>query len=90
MKQQMPSFGVWLGRAQSWLLSAAVIGTLAAPAIVQIAGKATDTRSIDNRLPAPFPRWPGSFADAAAFREGVGKFIDDNFGLRAELVLPGI
>jgi hypothetical protein len=86
MQQQLPFLGVWLTRIQSLLLCLVGLASLCAPAIVQFAGLSTDPSLIDNRYPAPFPTLPKSFADVAKFRDGIEKFVDDNFGLRAELV----
>lgn len=86
MKQQMPALGVWLGKAESVLLSIVILATLAAPALIQMSGRASDTRLLDNRPPAAFPTLPRSPYDIEAFRDGAARFIDDNFGLRVELV----
>lgn len=86
MKQQMPALGVWLGKAQSWLLCIAVLGTLAAPALIHMAGKSTDPSLLDNRPRAQLPELPTSISNIERFRDGVTKFIDSNFGLRVELV----
>ena len=86
MKQQLPALGIWLGRIQSWMLCLLILGSLATPAIVQIAGLSTDPSFIDNRPPAPLPALPRSVRDVEEFRDRVSKFAGDNFGLRAELV----
>src|ERR1019366_4985298 len=86
MKQPLPPLGCWLGKAQSLVFCVLVLGTLCAPAVVQFAGRATDPSFIDNRRPAQFPNWPTSIKEVVNFRDGVSRFIDDNFGLRAELV----
>jgi alginate O-acetyltransferase complex protein AlgJ len=86
MKQQLPALGVWLGRIPSLLLSVVVLGTLCAPALIQLTGQSTDTSFLDNSPPARMPKLPTSIDGMEPFRNGVIKFIDDNFGLRAEMV----
>lgn len=86
MKQQLPALGIWLGRVQSWALCLLLLGSLSAPAIVQLTGRSTDPSFIDNRPPTPLPTLPRSVRDTVKFRDGVRKFVGDNFGLRAELV----
>ncbi len=86
MKQQLPALGIWLGKAQSWVLCLLLLSALSAPAIVQLTGRSTDPSFIDNRPPAPLPTLPRSVGDVVKFRDGVSKFVGDNFGLRAELV----
>src|SRR4051812_24344319 len=86
MKQQLPPLGVWLNKIPSLLLSIAVLATLCAPAIIQLAGRTTDPSFIDNRPPAPFPAAPSSISDIERVRNGLIKFVEDNFGLRAEMV----
>ena len=86
MKQQLPALGIWLGKAQSWVICLLVLGSLSAPALIQLTGLSTDPSFIDNRPPAPFPALPRSARDVVEFRNGVIKFVGDNFGLRAELV----
>lgn len=78
--QQLPAPGLRFGRLQSLLLSIPVLCALAAPAIIHMSGWATDPSFLDNRPPAPFP---SSFTN---FRERLTRFIDDGFGLRAELI----
>ena len=85
MKQQLPALGVWFGRIPSLLLSFLVLGTLCAPALIQLTGH------LPIRLPRqsparPLPMLPTSIEGVEPFRDGVIKFIDDNFGLRAEMV----
>jgi alginate O-acetyltransferase complex protein AlgJ len=86
MKQQLPVLGIGLGKAQSWVLCLLLLGSLSAPAIVQLTGLSADPSFIDNRPPAPLPKLPRSIGDVVEFRDGVSKFIGDNFGLRAEFV----
>ena len=43
MRQQLPALGVSLGRLPSALLIVAVLATLFAPALIQLAGRQTDT-----------------------------------------------
>ncbi|MEA2904986.1 MAG: alginate O-acetyltransferase complex protein AlgJ [Alphaproteobacteria bacterium] len=78
--QQLPNPGLRFGRLQSLLLSIPVLCALAAPAIIHMSGWATDPSFVDNRPPAPFP---SSFTN---FRQRLTRFIDDGFGLRAELI----
>jgi hypothetical protein len=86
MQQQLPPSGVWLNRVVSFLLTVLVLGTLCAPALVHLTGNATDPTFIDNRRPAPLPGLPTTIDRLDKFRDNVIKYVDDNFGLRAELV----
>jgi len=86
MQQQLPPSGVWLNRVVSFLLTGLVLGTLCAPALVHLSGNATDPTFIDNRRPAPLPDPPTTIDRLDKFRDKFIKYIDDNFGLRAELV----
>src|SRR4051812_3323625 len=86
MKQQLPPSGVWLNRVWSILLSLLVFGTLCAPALVHLTGNATDPSFVDNRPPAPLPGVPDTIDRLDKFRDNFIRYIDDNFGLRAELV----
>jgi hypothetical protein len=90
MKQQLPPLGVWFGRLPSLLLSIVVLATLCAPAVIQFSGHSTDTRFIDNRPPARMPALPKTIDVVETFRDGIIKFIDDNFGLRAEMVQANV
>lgn len=87
-RQQLPALGVALGRLPSVLLVVAVLATLFAPALIQLAGRQTDPSFLDNRPPARFPALPPSLSLRALdqFRTGLVSFVDDNFGLRAEMV----
>src|ERR1044072_2084924 len=87
-RQQLPALGLTLGRIPSALLIVAVLATLFAPALIQITGRQTDPSFLDNRAPARMPDWPTSFSLGALgqFRSDLVTFIDDNFGLRAEMV----
>lgn len=88
MRQQLPALGLSLGRLPSVLLMIAVLATLFAPALIQLTGRQTDPSFLDNRPPARMPAWPSSFSlgDLGQFRKDLIAFIDDNFGLRAEMV----
>jgi alginate O-acetyltransferase complex protein AlgJ len=88
MRQQLPALGVSLGRLPSALLTIAVLATLFAPALIQLTGRQTDPSFLDNRPPARMPALPSSFSLGALgqFRKELIAFIDDNFGLRAEMV----
>ena len=88
MRQQLPALGVSLGRLPSVLLTLAVLATLFAPALIQLTGRQTDPSFLDNRPPARMPALPSSFSLGALgqFRKELIAFIDDNFGLRAEMV----
>ncbi len=88
MRQQLPALGISLSRLPSALLIVVVLSTLFAPALIQLAGRQTDPSFLDNRPPARFPAWPSSFSLGALkqFREGLISFVEDNFGLRAEMV----
>ena len=88
MRQQLPALGVSLGRLPSVLLTVAVLATLFAPALIQLTGRQTDPSFLDNRPPARMPALPSSFSLGALgqFRKELIAFIDDNFGLRAEMV----
>src|SRR4051812_17971974 len=87
-RQQLPAPGLSLGRLPSALLTLVVLLTLVAPALIQLAGRQTDPSFLDNRPPARMPALPSSFSLGALkqFREGLISFVDDNFGLRAEMV----
>jgi alginate O-acetyltransferase complex protein AlgJ len=87
-RQQLPALGVGLGRLPSVLLMVAVLATLFAPALIQLAGRQSDPSFLDNRPPARAPAWPSSFSLRALgqFRSELIAFVDDNFGLRAEMV----
>lgn len=91
-RQQLPALGVSLGRLPSALLALAVLSTLFAPALIQLAGRQTDPSFLDNRPPARMPALPSSFSlDALGqFRSQLIAFVDDNFGLRAEMVTLNI
>jgi len=88
MRQQLPALGVSLGRLPSALLIVAVLATLFAPALIQLAGRQTDTSLLDNRPPARMPALPSSISLGALneFRERLISFVEDNFGLRVEMV----
>ena len=88
MRQQLPALGISLGRLPSVLLMIAVLATLFAPALIQLAGRQTDPSFLDNRPPARMPALPSSLSLGALeqFRKELIAFIDDNFGLRAEMV----
>ena len=88
MRQQLPALGLSLGRLPSVLLAVAVLATLFAPALIQLTGRQTDPSFLDNRPPARMPALPSSFSLGALgqFRKELIAFIDDNFGLRAEMV----
>ena len=88
MRQQLPALGLSLGRLPSVLLAVAVLSTLFAPALIQLTGRQTDPSFLDNRPPARMPALPSSFSLGALgqFRKELIAFIDDNFGLRAEMV----
>lgn len=87
-RQTLPTLGIELGRLPSVLLTVAVLATLFAPAVIQLAGRQTDTSLLDNRPPARLPPLPTSFSLGALeqFRNGLINFVDDNFGLRVEMV----
>src|SRR5690242_4370327 len=87
-RQQLPALGLTLGRLPSALLTFAVLATLFAPALIQLAGRQTDPSFLDNRRPASMPTLPSSLSrgDWAQFEKGLTDFIDDNFGLRVEMV----
>jgi alginate O-acetyltransferase complex protein AlgJ len=88
MRQQLPTLGISLGRTPSVLLTLAVLSTLFAPALIQLTGRQTDPSFLDNRPPARMPALPSSLSLGALsqFRKEFISFVDDNFGLRAELV----
>lgn len=86
MKQQLPALGVWLSRIPSLLLTIVVLVTLSAPAFIQIIGRSTDPSFIFNRPLAGMPAFPDSMSSFDRFRDDLIKFVDDNFGLRAEMV----
>src|ERR1041384_7725266 len=87
-RQQLPALGLSLGKLPSLLLTLAALATLFAPALVQLAGPQTNPSFLDNRPPAAMPGWPASLSLGALrqFRGELANFIDDNFGLRAEMV----
>jgi alginate O-acetyltransferase complex protein AlgJ len=87
-RQQLPALGISLGRLPSALLALAVLSTLFAPALVHLAGRQTDPSFLDNRPPARMPVLPSSLSigDWNQFRKGFADFLDDNFGLRVEMV----
>jgi alginate O-acetyltransferase complex protein AlgJ len=87
-RQQLPPLGLSPGRLPGALLAVAVLGTLFAPALIQLTGRQTDPSFLDNRAPAPVPALPSSrsLEDWRQFRSGLTNFVDDNFGLRAEMV----
>src|ERR1044072_3822185 len=86
--QQLPALGISLGRAASVLLSVAALTTLFAPALIQFAGQRTDPSFMDNRPPARMPALPSSLSLGALrkFHTELISFIDDNFGLRVEMI----
>ncbi len=88
MRQQLPALGLSLGRLPSVLLTIVALSTLFAPALIQLAGRQTDPSFLDNRPPARMPAFPSSLSLGAVsqFHGEFRNFIDDNFGLRAELV----
>jgi alginate O-acetyltransferase complex protein AlgJ len=86
MKQQLPPSGIWLNRFASFLLTILVLGTLCAPALVHLTGNATDPTFIYNRQPSPLPDPPTTIGRLGKFRDNFIKYVEDNFGLRAELV----
>ena len=69
-----------------------MLSTLLAPALIQLAGRQTDTSLLDNRPPAPMPALPSPLSLGALkqFREGTINFVEDNFGLRVEMVKANI
>src|SRR5262245_17126005 len=87
-RQQLPALGLSLGRLPSALLIVAVLSTLFAPALIQLTGRQTDPSFLDNRPPARAPALPASLSLNALgqFRTELINFVDDNFGLRAEMV----
>ena len=88
MGQQLPTLGLSLGRLPSALLAIAVLATLFAPALIQLTGRQPDPSFLDNRPPSRMPALPSSLSLGALgqFRKDLIAFIDDNFGLRAEMV----
>ncbi|MGB9368722.1 MAG: hypothetical protein WCE79_22190 [Xanthobacteraceae bacterium] len=88
MRQQLPALGLSLSRLPSALLALAVLATLFAPALIQLAGRQTDPSFLDNRPPARMPGVPSSLSlgDLRQFHREFIAFVDDNFGLRAEMV----
>jgi hypothetical protein len=87
MKQQLPALGIRLGKSQSLVLCVAVFISLAAPALIQLAGWASDPSVFENRRPAPLPTLPKTIEEVGAFRDSLVSFVDDNFGLRSELIV---
>jgi hypothetical protein len=87
-RQQRPALGLPLARLPSALLTLAVLTTLFAPALIQLAGRQTDPSFLDNRPPATMPALPSSLSldSLRQFHSGFIRFIEDNFGLRAEMV----
>jgi hypothetical protein len=87
-RQQLPAPGLSLGRLPSLLLTLTVLATLFAPALIQLTGRRTDPSFLDNRPPARSPAFPSSFSLGALrqFHTEFINYIDDNFGLRAEMV----
>src|SRR6266700_4338032 len=92
MKQQLPPLGVWFGKAPSIALCILAAIALTAPAIVHLSGNNTDTVSLDNGRPVPFPALPAG-VDAENFdrlwllRKRLAYYMDNVFGLRAELII---
>jgi hypothetical protein len=91
MKQQLPPLGVWLGKAPSIALCILAVISLIAPAIVHVSGNNTDTSSLDNRRPVPFPALPAgvdveNLDRLWLLRKRLAYYMDNVFGLRAELV----
>src|SRR5690349_20737219 len=87
-RQQLPALGLSPGWLSGALLTVAVLATLFAPALIQLTSRQTDPSFLDNRPPARMPAWPSSLSlgDWRRFHSGLTDFIDDNFGLRAEMV----
>jgi hypothetical protein len=92
MKQQLPPLGVRFGKAPS--IALCILGAIAliAPAIVHLSGNNTDTSQLDNRRPAPFPALPTgvdveNFDRLWLLRKRLVYYMDNVFGLRAELVI---
>src|ERR1043165_387335 len=87
-RQQLPALGLGLGRLPSVLLTVAVLATLIAPTLIQLADRQTDPSSLDNRPSARMPAWPSPLSRDALrqFHNQLINYIDDNFGLRAEMV----
>jgi hypothetical protein len=91
MKQQFPPLGVWFGKAPSIALFVLAAILLTAPAIVHLSGNTTDTSKLDNRRPLPFPALPTevdveNFDRLWLLRKRLVYYVDNAFGLRAELV----
>ena len=84
--QQLPALGVRFGRFPSAIFCILLLASLAAPATIHLLGRSTDTTFIDNRPAKVFPALPISLAEFHQFPDNVTKFVDDRFGLRAELV----
>lgn len=87
MKQQLPQLGIWLGRAASVVLCLIMAGTLIAPAAVHLSGQAISTMFLDNRAPKPFPGIPTTIHEVDKYRDNISAYMDDSFGLRAEIVV---
>jgi hypothetical protein len=92
MKQQLPPLGVWLGKVPSIALCVLAAIALTAPAIVHLSGNNADTLSLDNRRPVPFPALPArvdveSFDRLWLLRKRLAYYMDNVFGLRAELII---
>src|SRR5438477_6696613 len=92
MKQQLPPLGVRFGKTPSMALCLLTAIVLTAPAIVHLSGNNTDTSKLDNRRPAPFPALPTAvdvenFDRLWLLRKRLAYYMDNVFGLRAELVI---
>jgi len=83
--------GVWFGKAPSMALCILAAISLTAPALVHLSGNNTDTSRLDNRRSAPFPALPTgvdveNFDRLWLLRKRLAYYMDNVFGLRAELV----
>src|SRR4051812_25618834 len=92
MKQQLPPLGVWFGKTPSLVLCLLIGISSAAPAIVHLSGNNTDTVSLDNGRPVPFPALPtavdfDNLDRLWLLRKRLAYYMDNVFGLRAELLV---
>jgi hypothetical protein len=91
MRQQLPPLGVWLGKGGSIALCILMAVSLSLPALIHVSGNNSDTSRLNNRRPEPFPALPAgvdveNLDRLWLLRKRMAYYMDNVFGLRAELV----
>lgn len=71
----------------SVVLTALFCLALASPTIAVLAGNQSTFAVTERRDPAPFPGWPTNAAELKSFPKKCEPFVNDNFGLRSQLVV---